>query len=46
MTYEYKLSTGGYWLFTGRQALAVVVAGAGAMTPPFARGGGGGCSCT
>jgi hypothetical protein len=33
MTYEYKLSTGGYWLFTGRQALAV--AAVAAMTPPL-----------
>ena len=33
MTYEHKLSTGGYWLFTGRQAVAV--AGAGAMSPPL-----------
>ena len=35
MTYEHKLSTGGYWLFTGRQALAVAVAAVAAMTPPL-----------
>lgn len=35
MTYEHKLSTGGCRLFTGRQALAVAVAGVGAMTPPL-----------
>ena len=33
MTYEHKLSTGGYWPFTGRQAVAV--AGASAMSPPL-----------
>ena len=33
MTYEHKLSTGGYWLFTGRQAVAA--AGDGAMSPPL-----------
>ena len=30
MTYEHKLSTGGYWL-----AAASAVAGAGAMSPPL-----------
>ena len=35
MTYEHKLSTGGYWLFTGRQTLAVAVAAVAAMTPPL-----------
>ena len=34
MTYEHKLSTGGYWLFTGRQAVAAAGAVA-AMTPPL-----------